>query len=259
MNFEIMREALASSVAIWGFKYLEQKKWIKYYLIAFISFNIHESAVILFVLPFVYNAKLNIKTWTIILVLFSTILLTFQTKIDQANTILTLFLGESSILISKFNVYNSMDNTHNLNYFMNFWYLPLFCIPLFIIYSKLRLNMTVRNLNLIYISSFLTILMALMSVLGRFSNYLNVFVLIFISDFMVELINRKSLRPKFIFMIIFIVFISPSIIIKYQSRYGDGRFYSKYYPYSSVFNEFKDLQREKTADDLSGYKIFKYY
>lgn len=258
LNFEIMREALASSVAIWGFKYLEQKKWIKYYLISFISFNIHESAMILFILPIFSTINFKIKTWTIILLFLSIAIFLFKSILSDINGLLAVVLGESSFLFSKFDVYSSMDNTYNLNYYLNFWYLPLFCIPLFIIYSKLRLQMNLKNLNLIYISSILSVLMAFMSVLGRFSNYLIVFVLIFLADFLVELVSSKTMKPRIIFFFLLIIFISPSIIIKYQSRYGDGRFYNKYYPYSSIFNEFKDPVRENSADDISGYKIFKY-
>ena len=257
LNFEIMREALASSVAIWGFKFLEEKKWIKYYIIAFISFNIHESAIILFLLPLFYKINFKVKTWTILLFILSITIVLFKPLLTQINGLLMLASSNSSLL-SKFNVYSSMNNTYNFNYYLNFWYLPLFCIPLFIIYSKLRLNQDEKNLNLVYISSILSILMAYMSVLGRFSNYLNVFILIFLTDFLVEIVSSKILKPRFIFLIILVAFISPGIIIKYQSRYGDGRFYNKYYPYSFIFNEFKDPIREKSADDISGYKIFKY-
>lgn len=252
LNFEIMRESLAISIAIWGFRYLEQKKWIKYFLISFISFNFHESAIILFIIPFFLNFNLNFKKWTIFLFLFSFTLLSLKSDIDL-NRLFIILLGNSTIFHSKFEIYNSMNNVYNINYYLNYWYLPLFCIPSLIFYSNLKLKIYVRNLNLIYLSSILSILMVFMSVLGRFSNYLNVFILLFLSDFIIEFVSKEKIKLKFLYLMFLIAIITPGVLINYQSRYGDIHFYNKYYPYSSIFNEFKDSSREEMANEYSEY------
>lgn len=50
--WEIQREVLAICAFLWSYRYLEEKKWIMYYLMAGLAFMFHSGALILFVLPF---------------------------------------------------------------------------------------------------------------------------------------------------------------------------------------------------------------
>ncbi len=256
LNFEVMREALAVSVAIWGYKYWIEKKWIKYYFLAFISFNIHDSAIILFILPFIRYITLNIKWGNLILLFLCITCLSLRSYLEVINLWVMNFFGESSIS-TKFNTYANMRNDYNLNYYLNYWYIPIILIPSFIIYANNKMKMEIKNINLLYLYSFLGVLMTFMSVLGRFSNYLIVFILAFIANFMVQYVHTKSIKIKFVTMLFVIAITIPSVFINYASNFNEVKFYNKYYPYSSIFNEFKDIKRESTANEIEGTFIVK--
>ena len=256
LNFEFMREALAASVAIWGYKYWEEKKWAKFYFIAFICFNIHDSSIILFLFPLFKYIHINVKWGSILLVVFCILSLTFKSYLEPFGIwLMNIFSGSNSI--DKFNVYINMDNYYNINYYINFWYIPLFLIPVLIMYVKYKMKREIKNLNILYLFSFLGVLMAFMSVLGRLSNYFTVFVLVFLADFMVRYVQSKQHKQRFLSMLFVLMITIPSLFISYQSRYGTVRFYNKYYPYSSIFNEFQNPERESTANGEDGFFIIK--
>ena len=50
-NMEVLREVLCVSIMLWAFPYLQEKKFIRYYLFCFLALSIHMSAALMFLLP----------------------------------------------------------------------------------------------------------------------------------------------------------------------------------------------------------------
>lgn len=60
-NTEIIRESLAVCAFLCGLKYLQQKKWLRYYLFCVIALGFHISAIVTFIIPLFYFLKYNWK------------------------------------------------------------------------------------------------------------------------------------------------------------------------------------------------------
>lgn len=58
-NCEVLRESLAVSAFLLGWKYLVSAKWVKYYICAAIAFSFHYSAAITFLLPIFFLSPLR--------------------------------------------------------------------------------------------------------------------------------------------------------------------------------------------------------
>lgn len=253
-NFEAIRQGVAISVAIWAFPYWKNKKWIKYFIISFISFNIHDSAVIMFITPLLRYINFKLKYFFALLIVLCFYVLLEHSILLKINNLLSLYYAGIGI-VDKFSIYAEMDTSHNVNYYINHWYIPVIFIPSLLIYTH-HANIKVNNLNIIFLFCFFGIIMSFMSVLGRLGNYLYIFIIMFISDLFVIFVRRSKLNIKSRF-ILFIIALTPPLFINYMSQYEHHRFYKKYYPYSSIFHEFKDSDRESTTTDNSGITIYK--
>ena len=67
LNFEALRESLAICVFIlFGLPYIRKKQWIQYVVSVIVAYLFHDSAMILMLLPFLYNKKMNSK-WVLII------------------------------------------------------------------------------------------------------------------------------------------------------------------------------------------------
>lgn len=58
-NTEILRESMAIAIFLLSLRSLNNNKWLKYYLFAYIAFLFHSSALIVFVFPFFKFIKIN--------------------------------------------------------------------------------------------------------------------------------------------------------------------------------------------------------
>jgi hypothetical protein len=244
-NFELMREGLAVAVFLFGFRYWEQKKWLRFMFVAVICFNIHVSSIVLFVLPFLRNIKIKFSTFLIILLLFgiaSKILFTiFLNSIDLSYSIST-GLKENVLNYAK-NIL--MKEHYNLNYYLVVWSTSLF-IPLgLLVYNHFKLNITIDYPILIYLMLLFAVLASLSSILFRFGNYFIVFYLIFLSDFFVRTLKQfRNLRLVYVFLFVLLLMMQ-SIYNFNKSLYGtDVKGYRKYYPYYSILNPKTDPGRE---------------
>ena len=61
VNMEIAREALAVSVFLVSVKFLQNKKYVAYYLLAIIAFLFHYGAAISFVFPLIYGIRITLQ------------------------------------------------------------------------------------------------------------------------------------------------------------------------------------------------------
>lgn len=75
-NMEILRAALAVSVFLWSYQYLEKRKWGYFYLYALIALGFHTEAIIVFIFPVLYKiGSIKINARNLLLFISITILL----------------------------------------------------------------------------------------------------------------------------------------------------------------------------------------
>lgn len=233
-NTEILRESLAISVFLFAAPALAEKRWKKYFLLVTIAFMFHSSAIILFFLPllsWIFTEKFSLKTFLKIFLFLSVLL----------NPIVLGFIIDRFFPSFK----PLVDNYSNWEW--SAIGLTIAIIKTFMIYLIIlvRQQNNVCNkkidigLRLYFFFAFFSIIAPIGQ---RFMNY---FVLFFIIS-LVELMWQTRGISLFRKTLIFGFFLSFTMQYYFRdttaSANQKSRFFHRYYPYYSVFEEipFKD-------------------
>ena len=249
LNFEIMRQALAIALCIKAIDYLIHKGYLKYYVLIIIGSLIHEGALIFFILPLVSLVKLNNRTSIIIIILLFLLSAFFTQYLLYASLYFVQVLGDTN-LNEKYNIYSATNGKVNLNYYLNYMYIPIFLVLSSIIYLTKK-KVKIPFYNYLVLFSCVSVLSSGFIILGRFSSSLFIFPLLCISKTLYICINK--IRSFIVYCMLYVVIIL-SQLIYYNAKFADYKFYNKYYPYSSCFNEFYDYKRESQVDASSLFK-----
>ena len=108
LNFNALRQATAAGFFLLGYDYIIDKKWVKYYIMAFMAYMFHSSALVLFVFPLLTLLKLNKKTILIsVAVLVAVVAASLMSDLQEIAYNFFLFQGEavSEDLIDKADLY----------------------------------------------------------------------------------------------------------------------------------------------------------
>lgn len=242
-NMEIMRESLAICVFLLAYPSFREKKWLKYYVIAIVAFLFHSSAIILFLFPLLRYVKMNLFNVLMIGLVFI-ISIYFKQIIG-----LVLFTSRIS---EKFNTYSNLQ----LNIFGIISNFLFYCLIPFVV---IRLNNSLNRFEskfeeLIFLYFFLAMVFLYIPGFARFLNYLTPFLLIYLGDFINNIMNDKKLiKVKFLYVTMVFFLISFSKIQYYlidtSKSVKDTHQYNLWYPYSSVFEKEEYRYRELIFQD----------
>jgi len=238
-NMEILRESLAVCVFLLSLPFLLKKKWIIYYLFAYLAFSFHSSSLVLFFLPFMYR-KLKLKYYIIILGVL--VLVTFY---------ITPFIFFSNFYVSD-RIYNKALSYTNKDINVFGILMELIAILPVIGFQRIRkLNKMEKHRFEYLMTAYILIGLLSLAVAGfyRFLNYLSICSLIYMVDtFMVIYKNKIHFYKSLIFVnsfVFLILFYQGFYMLRDTSRYQpDTHFYNTYLPYHSIFDRTVDMQRE---------------
>ena len=249
--FSAIRQSVCISIFVFYLiPLLQNKKYLKYYLISLLLFTIHYSSIILFVIPIVNLVK-NYKISQVYIIsgiafiiglLFYKFLFPFFSAIEIIAGKISSYTGEVKL-----------DITSLILRVMMF-------IPILHTWHRIEKN-SIRDLFLkIYILGFLLYLIFMTSSLisSRINVYMRYFEIILFVDFLVYFFYKKWNR---ILSYSFIIAIMTVLYVKNISSFIDqGPYYSEVnfinYPYVSVFNKKKILE---TRDIPSYYQQYVLY
>lgn len=236
--FEIQRETIAISIFLFNIKNLEEKNWLKYYLLATLSFFFHISAIFLFFLPLFQKLKFT-KIKIYILVFVSLLLLVFKNYLIH---LITPFLFLESMK-NKAQDYSKIEfSTFGLFFF--YFVRVILLLPIIISLNKDK----IMNKYNWFLSSYLiiSILSQYFVAFERLLNYLNPIYIILIVRFLY--LNVEDIRLRFFKKpILLITFLHVFFILEYKllivNKYGQ-HYYSLFFPYESVLNPKDHEERE---------------
>jgi hypothetical protein len=235
LNFEILRESIPIVIfCIYGYKLLIQKKQIKYYLLCGCLLLFHVSAVILFFIPYLlrFSKIVDGKVLKTMVLLLGIYILGFVIQPYIAPYLLALSF--SSIMESKIQFYTDYNLTLTGIIFGSFVYI---IIPIFI-YKH-----TGNRYVLIY--AILGSLVSYFNIFARFLNYLWPFYILalvfFIFNTTSHLKQAHGLRVIVFLLIMFIMNFEKFSLVDKENNI---RWYSRWYPYISIFEEEEDSERE---------------
>lgn len=253
VNMEIAREALAVSVFLVSVKFLQNKKYVAYYLLAIIAFLFHYGAAISFVFPLIYGIRITLRRIFWLFVVVAGIIINIDFIIAAAFS-----LGVPPIIFIK--LVNYTEVSENLNFMgILIAFLGYILIPCVLMQIENRiLRMRSRFYDFYPIFLLLGILVICFPFISRFFNYLCLIGIIFLSDFVVELwkSNRFVFGTRYILLTCIL-----SMVLLWNGRYyfsdmsdltgKNMRKYVHWYPYSSILDKTKNPDRESLQDYYS--------
>ena len=187
-SFNGIRQYLAITVLFCGYRYLVEKNLIKFFVVVFIAFLFHRSAIVMIVLYFLFNKEINIRNIVIIIIVTGVLLFSFERMILLAN-----FIMDKN--------YNPMGGytSHRVNRLR----VLSACIPavVFLIeyMGKRKTEMEAFFLNITIVYAAFCIFTMNSALLYRISSYITPFMLIAIPELLkgVSDNNRKVLNWGF--------------------------------------------------------------
>lgn len=263
--FEQVRESFAVAIFLLAWPAFKRNCWWQWYLASICAFMMHISAFIMFFLPiinlpwirniFIYGRR----TWVIC---FIVLLISFVIQTTLFRYVQMIAVTES--MFDRAQAYGSMNSeeTFNINRivgnFFQFIIYPL--LALYFLnaeYKQQHLNAQQKNTfdkenMMVLMSVYISILSIFVGIFVRYNNYFFLFAIITMSDWVFSklYIARKYVRLGYLYWIlIFIPMLSFNIYITYLTpvnKSGTLKPYMMYVPYSSMFDQTKDQDREKT-------------
>ena len=238
-----MRANFSIAICLYAFDYMQEKKWIKGYLLLLIATMFHAQTLVLYVLPLFLFLRFNKRG---ILVLLGAYIVGVFLKQILGDYI--FILEGSEQLEDKVSSYIESDkygeNNRNINFFiLNFLLLVVY--PLFSLWYCKRYSrndgLTKLEPFLIQGTAFVMIQFSFM-IAYRYVDYYMVYYALFFTETFVCMVKRNikrnlHLRIGLAFIVCFIVFSPLLINIR---KYFDCR----YHPYSSVISKSVDKERE---------------
>lgn len=234
-NAEILRESYSVLIFVFSYKYLIQRKYIRYYTCCIFAIFWHLSALFLFFVPIIYNIFNNIDNKKAIGLIFVVSLssLWILNYIFSQSILYFLMLGgiarlESTLESGGLNVNGILFKVICL--------LPAF---LLLYHFTSRKEQAKRITILLYI--FVDFIGISFLPLQRLANYFLFFYLLLIVETYAETIGKKQ-SSLYKLCIIFIIILR----INYYSKELDNGFYkyNLYYPYHSVIDSKIENDRE---------------
>lgn len=238
-NCEIMRESLAISFFLLGYKYLVSRKLFKYYIFVFLALMSHLSAVFLIVLPIFYSGS-NLKTKLLYGILFFII----------------MAIVSQSYLFQILSMYAETYTQYESSIFGKLAII-LFqvIIPLYVIkLTKSYISTPIIKGAYIYILCGIASLF--IYIFYRFNNYVIIFYLILGADLLNHVTNKKIsreshlLRNAFYTILICFGFVSSYFTSIERTIGKPERWYVCWYPYYSIFNPNVSDVREEYISNL---------
>lgn len=259
LNCEVMRQSLATAVLVFSLPYLFNKRYVKYFSIVLVAFFIHRTSFLFFLLPFITFLRSTKVLILSVLTLGITATVLSQYITDNFFNIRLLFQSFDGIFVTLDN-YSDMESLTAYN-FTIFGIIGFFMstIVMYVICKikgdeRVIVKKSINGLceydmsKMGHLLSFYIIMQTLsyaLPIFYRFAWVLFLFPIFYLSFFI--LLMYKSRQPEnrmLLGMILFLFFFKVVSDNFHEERNVRTYYYQRYMPYSSVFDQKKDNDRE---------------
>jgi hypothetical protein len=244
-NTEILRETLAVCIFLLSLRYYVQKKWAKYYLLCFIAFGFHISAIVLFFFP-LFSELWTKRSYFIFFIIILILLIIFS-KLNIYQRIFDLIPSEG--IRSKAKLQTIAPGAKANIYGVIYNSVVNIIIPVILLYvGEQFVKYKYEFRNLLYIYIFISLTSIFLSPGYRFLNYLTPIYYLFLANMLNELFRYPRVR-KYRYTIVLFLFLLPfsvQLMTLFRGTSEKGhitRFYSRWYPYHSVFTKEIDTKK----------------
>lgn len=247
MNMDAMKAANSIVICFYANDYWLEKKWGKAYLLWFIAVLFHVQALLLVVTPLLLFARFDLKGLIFILVAFM-VGFTMQIFIGDYLELVEAF-GDDAI-IDKANGYAEADQfIDQEKSFLRIFtgvLVPIIYAIICVLYVKNKCSESSLNRFEPFLLIFLacSVIQLNVQIFYRFKNYYWIYVILYLSQTTVCMIKKpKNISFRLAYtkaMLFFAVFVLSFLLFFYP------KYYSWFYPYSSVIEKKIDPNREQS-------------
>lgn len=241
-NFEVMRQAICVSLFLFSLPYLEQRKYLYYYLIIAIACTIHETALLLLVVPFFMRISISKRLLLVFSVLF-VVLAAFAPYIRNAVVGYALILAPFQDKASMYFKNVDLDGSYNLFiYILNI--ILNVGIPLFVVWRNCKSKQINSTLVGLAVLSFFTYALSLMLPMMYRINYYFILPNLLLFIYLFVDIAKKTNKKRLVYFSLLFLFLAFKARTYFVTDDDGIPAYVHYYPYYSILNEQTVPERE---------------
>lgn len=244
-NTEVMRESFALAFILLGFDgWLSGKKWL-FFIMLPIAVSIHLSAIIAILFPF---AKIKLS-WKLLYFLGIATFIFWLVSDVLISKVIVRLIGEEGAFANKLMIY-AIQATPIFGYLRAV--LTYLVFPFITIYSSILWEtddeMRKRKEKIASFMVLLAVMASSFAGFARFYNYVQIFYLIMLADFVYMLFRIKK---HFIIRLGTVTGICFILMLLYFAHYKSTNtyFYEFFYPYTCILDEDADVAFRPIAHD----------
>ena len=230
-NMEIMREAIAVVLGLAAVMLYEKNRRLYFVLLVMLAFEIHISAVVLAITPFITKIKYSNKL-VVVTILLSVIVPLLFTQISGLANFINLFTASDPEYLLRRYLNQSMDNSRTMFYYLEL-YVSYLIIPLLCL---LTLKEKAKYTGIVIAFIVIRCMGMFTYAFYRFGNYFEPFYWILLAD--ATYYYWKKMRiPKNVLipiLTICILFIYQRGQLGNYPMYPGHKLYERYIPYEMV-------------------------
>jgi len=244
-NMEVMREGLAVALGLIAIiQYLNGRKLV-FVLLTLLAIGFHISAAILFIVPFV-RFKISHKNLFILFLCACVGCAAGDFLYERFGQM----FSQDHIFMSKILMYFNI--TLNITG-ISVGFIQHLLLPGFIIYVYTKYNENTEHLPQMekLACAFLIIGALIAAIPGflRFRNYVEIIYLVFVCEFIADLLTHKEYRITRTVITLFVfIFFARGWAMKFDQQYYS---YKLYIPYTSIFDENYNLSEREEIHEVS--------
>lgn len=256
-NMEVMREAVSISLFLMALLALNKGDNKHAYIYIGIAFLFHVYSLLVFMIFLLFKKMLSIKHWLGYLVICCLAMICLLDKNFIINIIMNHVAG-SDTLYTESAVGYAMSKRYGETDMSWKGILAVFLLPIMYIYllfytKKTYISCVKFNRNLFEATVFMAISYILLKyslgIIDRMYNYCHVFtfllIILFVKQKTVTVKMRLQRIPAYMLIMLIPILCACRMYIRQDPLVESLKYYSRYYPYSSIFDKHKDRDREK--------------
>lgn len=255
-NMEIMRESVAISFFLMALLAMDKGKKFLVCVYVIFAFMFHAYSLLVFVLFLLWYKVLRQRTLLSSAVVVCLAVVCIINKSLLTDLLINSVIGTDTIYTNSIIGYTLSDRYGNVDFSWK-GYLVMFSLPVIyigILFLTKKNYITCVNISrgifesAIFFAMVLILLQYSLAIIGRMYNYFHVFTFLLIALFFRQMYMKvygfhQRVRI-YLLLMIFPLFFSYKQWIRTDNLVANLKNYSRYYPYSSVFNKEKNVNRE---------------
>ena len=206
-TFNLLRQYLAISIVLISYKYVINRKFIKFFLVLLIAISFHSSSIAFIIAYFVYKVRIRRNTNFWITYILICIACFYSSNLFFKLMELTPYAGY--LTSSTWGVQEEVTKIAPILNYSILLLVILFCF----LYGKKQNLLENSMLTLIIIASLFTILSFRFTPIGRVASYFSIFSVVLLANTIYHISNKK--KKYFYYFFFFLLFLSRYLIVSY--------------------------------------------